>query len=75
MARARDTAFEGKRWGGTVYSVVTNGEASLDRHSDAVLRLPAMPEELSALVYAVPVQLFAYHVAMAKFRAAEAGRP
>ena len=40
-------------------------------HPDAVLRLPAVPECLSALVYSVPVQLFAHHVAMVKFRRAE----
>ncbi len=72
VPRARDTAFEGKRWGGTVIGVVTGAEAALDAYSDTVLRLPAVPEEFSALVYAVPVQLFAFHLAMAKFAAAEA---
>ena len=43
----------------------------LDPYADAVTRLPTVPEVLSALVYTIPVQLFAYHVAMAKFRAAE----
>ncbi|MBB3454304.1 glucosamine--fructose-6-phosphate aminotransferase (isomerizing) [Rhizobium sp. BK313] len=71
--RARDTAFEGKRWKGQIYSVVTEGEAMLDPYSDIVLRLPAVPESLAALVYSVPVQLFAYHVAMEKFRRAENG--
>jgi glucosamine--fructose-6-phosphate aminotransferase (isomerizing) len=75
--RARDTAFEGKRWGGTIYSVVTKGESMLDEFSHEVLRLPRIPEGLAPLVYSVPVQLFAYHVAMAKFHAAErgSGRP
>jgi glucosamine--fructose-6-phosphate aminotransferase (isomerizing) len=71
--RARDTAFEGKRWKGQIYSVVTGDEAMLDPYSDVVLRLPAVPESLAALVYSVPVQLFAYHVAMEKFRRAEQG--
>jgi glucosamine--fructose-6-phosphate aminotransferase (isomerizing) len=71
--RARDTAFEGKRWKGNIYSIVTEGETMLDPHSDEVLRLPAMPESLAPLVYSVPVQLFAYHVAMAKFHQAENG--
>lgn len=71
--RARDTAFEGKRWKGQIYSVVTEGETMLDPHSDVVLRLPDVPESLAALVYSVPVQLFAYHVAMEKFRRAEHG--
>ncbi|WP_052952798.1 SIS domain-containing protein [Devosia psychrophila] len=71
VPRARDTAHEGKRWGGQVYAVVTGDEDMLDTHADVTLRLPAVPEVLSALVYTIPVQLFAYHVAMAKFRAAE----
>ncbi len=71
VQRARDTAHEGRRWGGQVYSIVTGDEARLDDCSNSVLRLPAVPEVLSALVYTIPVQLFAYHVAMAKFRAAE----
>ena len=71
VPRARDTAHEGRRWGGQVYSLVTADESRLDDCSNAVLRLPAVPEVLSALVYTIPVQLFAYHVAMSKFRAAE----
>ena len=71
VARARDTAFEGRRWGGRVYAMVTGGEVALDPHAHAVLRLPAMPEELAALVYSVPVQLYAYHLAMAKFAEAD----
>ena len=69
---ARDTAFEGRRWGGRIHGIVTEGQAMLDEHCDGVLRLPSMPESLSPLVYTVPLQLFAYHVAMAKFRHAEA---
>ncbi len=70
VARARDTAFEGRRWGGRVYGVVSEDEGALDPHADAVLRLPAVPEEVSALVYCVPVQLYAFHLATAKFAAA-----
>ena len=72
VPRACDTAAEGRRWGGRILSVVTGDEARLDADSHAVLRLPAVPEVLSALVYSLPVQLYAYHLAMAKFRAAEA---
>ncbi|MCQ0986320.1 SIS domain-containing protein [Jiella marina] len=72
VARARDTAMQGKSWNGRVFSVVTGDESELDAHSDAVLRLPAVPEVLSALCYSVPVQLFAYHLASAQFRLAEA---
>ncbi len=72
VARARDTAFEGRRWGGRVYAVVAGGEPALDPHADAVLRLPPVPEEMAGLLYSVPVQLYAFHLAMAKFAAAEA---
>jgi glucosamine--fructose-6-phosphate aminotransferase (isomerizing) len=71
VPRARDTAKEGRRWGGQIYALVTCNETMLDDCADAVLRLPKVPECLSPLVYSVPLQLFAYHVAMAKFRAAE----
>ena len=71
VPRARDSALEGRRWGGQVYAIVTGDEDMLDPYADAVTRLPAVPEVLSALVYTIPVQLFAYHVAMAKFHAAE----
>lgn len=72
--RARDTAFEGNRWKGRIYSIVTGDQPILDAYSDMVLRLPAVPECLAALVYSVPVQLFAHHVAMEKFRREEQAR-
>jgi glucosamine--fructose-6-phosphate aminotransferase (isomerizing) len=72
LARARDTAAEGRRWGGTVYSVVTEGETALDGLSHRTIALPTLAEQVAPLVYTIPVQLFAYHVAMAKFRRAEA---
>ncbi len=74
VARARDTAAEGKRWGGRVYSIASEGERSLAENSDELIFLPHMSELLSPLVYSVPVQLFAYHVASEKFRLAEAER-
>ena len=74
IARARDTAAEGKRWGGSVYSITSDGERSLVANSDDTIFLPRMREELTPLVYSVPVQLFAYHVASEKFRLAETER-
>ena len=71
LPRALDTAREGKRWGGQVYSIVTEGNEILRESSDAMITLPAMDERLAPMVYTVPVQLFAYHVAMAKFKFAE----
>jgi glucosamine--fructose-6-phosphate aminotransferase (isomerizing) len=72
VPRALDTAREGQRWGGQVYSIVSDGDHTLDLDSNCVFTLPKMNELLSPLVYTVPVQLFAYHVAMSKFRRAGA---
>jgi glucosamine--fructose-6-phosphate aminotransferase (isomerizing) len=67
LPRARDTAEEGQRVGGSVFSVVSTENRDLDAFSTSVIRLPPMPEMLAPLVYSLPVQLFAYHLAMAKF--------
>jgi glucosamine--fructose-6-phosphate aminotransferase (isomerizing) len=72
VSRARDTALEGRRWGGTIYAVTTEGDHTLDDCTDEIVALPPVPEALAPLVYTVPLQLFAYHVAQAKFRLAEA---
>jgi len=71
LPRALDTAREGHRWGGQIYSVVTEGDHTLEADSDALIPLPAIDERLAPMTYSIPVQLFAYHVAMAKFRLAE----
>ncbi|TLU74577.1 SIS domain-containing protein [Lichenicoccus roseus] len=67
VARARDTAFEGQRWRGRVYGVVTGEQAALDPFCDRVIRLGAVPESLAAFTFTLPLQLFAYHAAMEKF--------
>ena len=67
VPRALDTAREGKRWGGTVYGISTDGDRTLEEASDTVIAVPPIAEELSAFVTSLPVQLFAYHVALAKF--------
>ena len=71
MPRARDTALEGRRWGGSIHAIASEGEEAFVDCADTVLALPVMPESLAPLVYTIPVQLFAYHVAMAKFHRAE----
>ena len=71
VPRALDTAREGKRWGGQVYSVVTHGDDRLVNDSDQVIRLPEVSEAFTPMVYTIPVQLYAYHLAMEKFRLAE----
>ena len=74
VPRALDTLHEGKRWGGQVYSVVSERDATHFGQSDRVFPLMDVPEVLSSFIYTLPVQLFAYHVAMAKFQRAEAGK-
>lgn len=72
VARVRDTAEEGKRWKGRIYAIVTGDEPALDHCSDLVIRLPAVPESMAALLFTLPLQLFAYHTALEKFRLAGA---
>ena len=72
VPRARDTAAAGLRQGGRVYTVTAEGNGAFDDVSTEIIRLPPMIERLSPLVYTIPTQLFAYHLAMAKFAAAEA---
>lgn len=71
VPRALDTAMDGKRWGGQVYAITTQGDTVLAGSADQVIELPEMPEFLVPMVYTVPVQLFAYHTSMAKFRQAQ----
>lgn len=71
VPRALDTAREGKRIGGRIYSLVSKGNDLLKDTSDACFYLPVMDEQFAPMVYTIPLQLFAYHVAMAKFRMAE----
>jgi glucosamine--fructose-6-phosphate aminotransferase (isomerizing) len=70
VRRAVDTGREAHRFGGRLYVVTSVGETAFDEFSD-VLRLPIVPEALSPLLYFVPAQLVGYHLAMAKFAAAE----
>ncbi|OLT19487.1 hypothetical protein BJF78_10780 [Pseudonocardia sp. CNS-139] len=72
VARAVDTVREARRSGGSVYVATCAGERAFDGIADAVLALPALPEALSPLLYFLPAQLMGYHVAAAKFAAAEA---
>ncbi len=73
IARAHDTAIQARHWGGRLVGIVSDGQSILDPYCEHVLPLPAVQEALSPLVYTIPVQLFAYHHAMAQFRRAELG--
>lgn len=71
VPRALDTAKEGKRWGGRIYPIVNQDNHAFDPYATEVIRMPAVMEEFSAFVYAVPVQMFGYYVAMEKYRLAK----
>ncbi|MEM7147015.1 MAG: glutamine--fructose-6-phosphate transaminase (isomerizing) [Verrucomicrobiota bacterium] len=50
---------------GPVIAITTEGNAELERICDDVIYVPPCPEVLSCLLTAIPLQLFAYHTAVA----------
>ncbi|MDZ7707475.1 MAG: glutamine--fructose-6-phosphate transaminase (isomerizing) [Trueperaceae bacterium] len=48
---------------GRVIAIASDGDDAIDSHADHVLRVPRVPELLSPIVVAVPMQLLAYEVA------------
>ncbi|HTI33686.1 MAG TPA: SIS domain-containing protein [Miltoncostaea sp.] len=73
LPRARDTAAEGRRFGGSVYAVTSEGEDGLRDVADRVLHLPVVREALTPLLHVLPAQWVGYALAVAKFTAAEVG--
>ena len=67
LFRAIDTARVGRGWKGLVYVLADPHEHRFDGIADHVFAMPAISEELSPLVYVIPLQLFAYHLSMAEF--------
>jgi glucosamine--fructose-6-phosphate aminotransferase (isomerizing) len=53
-----------KKQGGRVLAIVTEGEKEALRFADQVIFMPAAAELLSPILEVVPLQLFAYHVAV-----------
>ncbi len=49
-----------------VVVVATEGDESIHKHADDVLYVPATLEQLSPLLAIIPLQLFAYHAAVAR---------
>ena len=49
-----------------VVAVATEGDSGIRRHADDVLYVPATREEISPLLAIIPLQLFAYHAAVAR---------
>jgi glucosamine--fructose-6-phosphate aminotransferase (isomerizing) len=48
--------------GGEVIAVACEGDTQIDKHVNAVIRIPACHEFLSPLLAVIPLQLFAYYV-------------
>jgi glucosamine--fructose-6-phosphate aminotransferase (isomerizing) len=51
--------------GATVIALATEGDTAIGDAADHVLYLPTVREELMPLVAVIPLQLFAYHIAVA----------
>ena len=49
-----------------VVVVATDGDESIHKHADDILYVPATLEQLSPLLAIIPLQLFAYHAAVAR---------
>ncbi len=52
--------------GGHIIAVATEGDTAIRRHSDHVIYVPDAPEALQPLLSVVPLQLLAYHAAVAR---------
>ena len=59
---------EAKARGGTVIALASAGDETLptllDRNTDPIISLPAMPPELAPIAIVIPLQLIAYHIAV-----------
>lgn len=55
-----------KARGGRVIAIVTEGDSAIKEIADEVLEIPAVPDCLSPIVTAIPLQLLAYHIAVHK---------
>jgi glucosamine--fructose-6-phosphate aminotransferase (isomerizing) len=52
--------------GARIHAVASAGDAEVTAHADDVVRVPAASPELQPLLAVVPLQLLAYHVAVAR---------
>jgi glucosamine--fructose-6-phosphate aminotransferase (isomerizing) len=66
-ARAIDTALVARAVGARLVALVTEGDDGAAAHALEVWALPRMPAMLAPIAFAVPLHLFAWHFAMARF--------
>ncbi len=52
--------------GGRIIAIATEGDKNIHRYSDHVINVPDAPEPLQPLLSVVPLQLIAYHAAVAR---------
>ena len=64
--RAVDVARASGEVGAPVWALVQEGDTDLSKLATEAFSLPAMPELWSPLAYVVPLQLFTYHLALAR---------
>ena len=64
--KTETTIEEIKTRDGVVLGVITSGNDKLDLSLDNSMKLPAVPSELVPIVAAIPMQLFAYFIALEK---------
>jgi len=64
--KTETTIEEIKTRDGVVLGVITSGNDKLDLSLDNSIKLPAVPSELVPIVAAIPMQLFAYFIALEK---------
>ncbi len=55
-----------KARGGTVLAITTEGNTGLEKKADAVVYIPKTLEMLTPILSVIPLQLFAYHMSVAK---------
>jgi glucosamine--fructose-6-phosphate aminotransferase (isomerizing) len=55
-----------KARGGPVVALITEGDKETPQIADNVIELPEVEEFLQPIVYNIPLQLFAYHVAVTR---------
>ena len=58
--------LEGRARDARVIAVATEGDAQIERYADDVLWVPDTVEALSPILAIIPLQLFAYHTAVAR---------
>jgi glutamine---fructose-6-phosphate transaminase (isomerizing) len=58
--------MEGRARDARVIAVASDGDAECEQYADDILRVPVTLDALSPILAVIPLQLFAYHVAVAR---------